>query len=40
MDGVGNADEVGGAPGRTKQPFGHPVPGVEITFLVWAADLK
>lgn len=26
MDGVGNADEVGGATGRARLPFDHPVP--------------
>lgn len=43
MDGVGNADEVGGATGKTWQPFGHPSSGlarVGICFLVSAAALK
>lgn len=38
MEGVGDADEVGGAAGRIEQPFGHPSPGlatVEIAFVSW-----
>lgn len=43
MDGVGNADEVGGATGRARLPFDYPVPAgatVGIAFLVSAVALK